>query len=197
MPTTACPWGRFSLEAGQPQETLDLSRRLNPQEAKTSQGLKLQALALDRLGDRQAALELLAGGLEDNPEDAELLAIAAALAAQGSYDRPLAITYYQRLYQLTRDPLVRRQLVDLLVSLTAFPKPFPSRKRKPPSSRTTRRPCISWPCSITGSGTTRRPARFISACWRRPPGTRPCAWKRLAMPRPLIYRWLPASIKTH
>ncbi|MCX5889843.1 MAG: tetratricopeptide repeat protein [Deltaproteobacteria bacterium] len=86
--------GQICLEAGQPQETLDLIRRLNPQEAKTSRGLKLQALALDRLGDRQAALKLLAGGLEDNPEDAELLVIAAALAAQGSYDRPLAITYY-------------------------------------------------------------------------------------------------------
>ena len=116
---------QICLEAGQPQETLDLTRKLHPQEAKTSRCLNLQAQALDRLGDRQAALELLAGGLQDNPEDAELLAVAAALAAQGSYDRPLAITYYQRLYQLTRTPLVRRQLVELLVSLDRFPEAIP------------------------------------------------------------------------
>ena len=54
-----------------------------------------------------------------------MLAVAAALAAQGSYDRPLAITYYQRLYQLTRNPLVRRQLVELLISLDRFPEAIP------------------------------------------------------------------------
>ena len=42
-----------------------------------------------------------------------------------SYDRPLAITYYQRLYQLTRDPLVRRHLVELLISLNRFPEAIP------------------------------------------------------------------------
>ena len=57
--------GQICLEAGQPQETLDLIRRLDPPEAKIPRGLKLQAQALDRLGDRQAALKLLAGGLQE------------------------------------------------------------------------------------------------------------------------------------
>ncbi|MCX5892410.1 MAG: tetratricopeptide repeat protein, partial [Deltaproteobacteria bacterium] len=117
--------GRIHLAAGQPQPALDLSRRLDPQDAKSSQGLQLQARALDLLGDRQAAMELLAGGLQDNPDDPEILALAATLAAQGSYDRPQAITYYQQLYRLTRDPLVRRQLLELLISLNRFPEAIP------------------------------------------------------------------------
>ena len=117
--------GQIHLAAGQPQQALDLSRQLGPQDAKSSQGLKLQARALDLLGDRQAALDLLAEGLKDNPDDPEILAVAATLAAQGSYDRPLAITYYQHLYQVTRDPLVRRQLVELLISLNRFPEAIP------------------------------------------------------------------------
>lgn len=117
--------GRLYLEAGQPQPALDLCRRLKPQVANTPPGLKIQALALDRLGDRPAALDLLAGGLKDNPENADLLAAAAALADQGSYDRPRAIEYYQRLYQLTRAPRVRRKLVELLISLNRFPEALP------------------------------------------------------------------------
>lgn len=117
--------GQIHLAAGQPQQALDLSRRLSPQEAKSSQGLELQARALDLLGDRQAALDLLAEGLKDNPDDPEILAVAATLAAQGNYDRPQAITCYQHLYQLTRDPLVRRQLLELLISLNRFPEAIP------------------------------------------------------------------------
>lgn len=117
--------GRIYLAAGQPQQALDLSRQLGPQEAGAAPVLKLQAQALDRLGDRQAALDLLAGGLKDNPDDPELLVVAATLAAQGSYDRSLAIDYYQRLYRLTRDHLVRRQLVELLISLNRFPEAIP------------------------------------------------------------------------
>ena len=125
MPTTACPWGRFVWRPGSRKRPWTSPASSSPRRPRLPGGLKLQAQALDRLGDRQAALKLLAGGLEDNPEDAELLAVAAALAAQGSYDRPLAITYYQRLYQLTRTPLVRRQLVELLVSLDRFPEAIP------------------------------------------------------------------------
>ncbi len=117
--------GQICLEAGQPQEALDLMRRIDPQKAGVSGWLRLQAQALDRLGDRRAALELLAGGLQENPEDADLLALAADLAAQGSYDRSLAITYCQRLYQLTRAPQVRRQLVELLISLDRFSEAIP------------------------------------------------------------------------
>jgi tetratricopeptide (TPR) repeat protein len=87
--------------------------------------LKLQARALELLGDRQAALDSLAKGLKDNPDDPEMLGLAASLAARGSYDRPLAITYYQRLFQVTRDPLTRRQLVELLISLNRFPEAIP------------------------------------------------------------------------
>ncbi len=87
--------------------------------------MTLQARALDLLGDRQAALDLLAEGLKDNPDDPEILAVAATLAAQGNYDRPQAITWCQHLYRLTRDPLVRRQLVELLISLNRFPEAIP------------------------------------------------------------------------
>jgi tetratricopeptide (TPR) repeat protein len=117
--------GQIQLAAGQPQQALDLSRQLSPQDAKSSQGLTLQARALDLLGDRQAALDLLAEGLKDNSDDLEILALAATLAARGNYDRPQAITCYQHLYQLTRDPLVRRQLVELLISLNRFPEAIP------------------------------------------------------------------------
>ena len=129
-----------------------------PQDAKSSQALTLQARALDLLGDRQAALDLLAEGLKDNPDDPEMLALAATLAAQGNYDRPLAITYYQRLYQLTRDPLVRRQLVELLISLNRFPEAIPLQEEEAAQFPDDPRPCTTWPCSIIGSGTTRRPA---------------------------------------
>lgn len=116
---------RYYLEAGQPQPALDLCRRLEPQAARSPRGLTIHALALDRLGDRPAALELLAGGLKDNPEDADLLATAAALADQGSFDRPRAIEYYQRLYRLTRSPQIRRKLVELLISLNRYPEALP------------------------------------------------------------------------
>ena len=117
--------GRIHLAAGQPQQALDLSRKLSPQDAGASPGLTLQARALDLLGDRQAALDLLTEGLKDNPDDPEILALAATLAARGNYDRPQAITRYEHLYQLTRDPLVRRQLVALLISLNRFPEAIP------------------------------------------------------------------------
>ena len=87
--------------------------------------MALQARALERLGDRQAALELLAGALKDNPDNAEILGLAAALAAKEGDDQPLAVTYYQRLYEVTRDPLARRHLVDLLTSLNRFAEAIP------------------------------------------------------------------------
>ncbi|HEY9074032.1 MAG TPA: tetratricopeptide repeat protein, partial [Desulfobaccales bacterium] len=113
------------LDAGKPQASLDLSRRLTPQGAETSQVLALQARALERLGDRRAALKLLAGALKDNPDNAEILGLAAALAAKEDDDQPLAVTYYQRLYAVTRDPLARRRLADLLTSLNRFEEAIP------------------------------------------------------------------------
>ena len=94
--------GRIHLAAGQPQLALNLSRQLSPQDARSSPALTLQARALDLLGDRQAALDLLTEGLKDNPDDPEMLAVAATLAAQGNYDRPQAITCYEHLYQLSQ-----------------------------------------------------------------------------------------------
>ncbi|MCL4501051.1 MAG: tetratricopeptide repeat protein [Deltaproteobacteria bacterium] len=117
--------GQIYLAAGQPQQALRLCRQLGPQDAKSTQGLKLQARALDLLGDRQAGLDLLAEGLKENPDDPEILALAATLSARENYDRPQAITYYQHLYHLTRDPLVRHQLLELLISLNRFQEAIP------------------------------------------------------------------------
>ena len=113
--------GQLCLNLGQPQEALETARRVADRDP---QALVVQARALDLLGRRPEALALLAGFLKDH-ETPELLAGAAALAAQRPEDRDLAVTYYQRLYKLGPDPQVRRSLVELLLSLDRFAEALP------------------------------------------------------------------------
>ncbi len=113
------------LEGGQPQAALEVSRQVWSRDAAAVGALKIQALALDLLGERQKALELLARHLKERPEDMEILKTAAEIATRRSEDHPLAVTYYQRLYELAPDPLVRRPLVGLLLSLNRFKEAIP------------------------------------------------------------------------
>jgi tetratricopeptide (TPR) repeat protein len=117
--------GRLCLESGQPQAALEVWRRVWGRDGRAIGALQGQALALEQLGDRAAALTLLAGYLRGHPRDREILQFAAEFAARGAGDQAAAIDYYQRLYQKTRDPLVRRQLLDLLVTASRFKEALP------------------------------------------------------------------------
>jgi len=86
---------------------------------------RMVAQALEHLGDRAAALSLLGAYLQEHPQDLEICRFAAEFAAHRAADRAVAITYYQRLYQDTRDPQVRRQLLDLLIALERFAEAIP------------------------------------------------------------------------
>ncbi len=87
--------------------------------------LIIHAQALDRLGEPKEALDTLAWYLQRQPDDRSILASAAGIAARHEEYYPLAVTYYQRLYGLDRDPQVRRQLVKLLVSLNRYKEAIP------------------------------------------------------------------------
>ncbi|MDP3183481.1 MAG: tetratricopeptide repeat protein [Desulfobaccales bacterium] len=117
--------GWVYLQGGQPQAALEVSRQVWNRDPKAVEALKIQALALELLGERQKAQELLAGYLKEKPEDPEILKSAAEIATRHSEDHSLAVTYYQRLYQLAPDPLVRRPLVGLLLSLNRFQEAIP------------------------------------------------------------------------
>ncbi len=117
--------GWLLLESGQAQAGLEVFRRVWAGDGRATGALKGQALALEHLGDRTAALTLLAGYLRDNPQDREMLHFAAEFAARRVEDRTVALNCYQRLYQDTRDPLVRRQLLDLLVAMERFKEAVP------------------------------------------------------------------------
>ncbi|MBI4642694.1 MAG: tetratricopeptide repeat protein [Deltaproteobacteria bacterium] len=117
--------GWLCLESRQPQAALEVFRRVWDQDGRATGALKGQAQALELLGDRAAALALLAAYLREHPQDREILQFAAEFAARGAADQAAAIDYYQRLYQETRDPLVRRQLLDLLVAAERFKEAMP------------------------------------------------------------------------
>ena len=116
--------GQMYLQSGQPRGALEIGRQVAAEHPGT-QVAKLQAQALEQLGERQAALEVLAAHLQRQPEDREILETAAALAADRPETHPLAVTYYERLYRLSGDPLARRHLVDLLASLNRFQEAIP------------------------------------------------------------------------
>jgi tetratricopeptide (TPR) repeat protein len=117
--------GRLYLEAGQPQKALEVSSRVLARNQGERDALKIQALALALLGQREKAFALLGDYLNGHPEDGEILESAAELAGRHPEDHPLAVTYYQRLYKLRPDPRVRRPLLDLLVSLNRFQEAIP------------------------------------------------------------------------
>jgi len=115
---------RLELAAGQAQAALTAARRVCQRDPEATGALKLQAQALDLLGRRPEALELLAGYLKER-EDPEILQAAAELAARSPEDHPLAVTYLERLYQLAPDPPCRRQLLLLLTSQNRFQEAIP------------------------------------------------------------------------
>lgn len=123
------PYGVFLgwlyLECRQPQSALEVFRRVREQDGRATGALKGQAQALEALGDRAAALSLLAGYLREQPQDVEILQFAAEFAARDPGDRAQAIDYYRRLYLETRDHLARRQLLDLLVAAERFQEAIP------------------------------------------------------------------------
>jgi tetratricopeptide (TPR) repeat protein len=117
--------GGLYLQSGRPQAALEVFRQVWALDPGATQALQGQAQALELLGDRAGALKLLAAYLEEHPQAREILAFAAQFAARSPADRQTAITYYQRLYQESRDPLMRRQLVDLLVASERFKEAIP------------------------------------------------------------------------
>ncbi len=116
--------GQLYLNVGQPQEALQAALQVAGRDPKARGALRIRAQALDLLGRRPEALALVAEFLQDQ-NDPEILACAASLAAGRPEDRELAVTYYQRLYKVSPDPLVRRQLVELLLSLDRFAEALP------------------------------------------------------------------------
>ncbi len=112
--------GGIHLKLGQPRETLEICRPLLAREPYHRAAVKLNAQALVVLGDRRQALETLQAYLQDRPDDPEMLQAAAEIAGAAPEDHPQAVIYYQRLYELSRDPAARRRLVDLLASLHRY-----------------------------------------------------------------------------
>jgi tetratricopeptide (TPR) repeat protein len=116
--------GRIYLDSGQFKAAREISRQMMDRDPGAS-ALIIHAQALDRLGEPQAALEALAWYLQRQPDDRAILATAASIAAGHEQYYPLAVTYYQRLYRLDRDPQVRRQLVKLLACLNRYKEAIP------------------------------------------------------------------------
>ena len=116
--------GRIYLDAGQFKAALEISRQMMDRDPGPG-ALIVHAQALDQLGEPKEALDTLAWYLKRQPDDRSILATAAGIAARHEQYYPLAVTYYQRLYGLDRDPQVRRQLVKLLVSLNRYKEAIP------------------------------------------------------------------------
>jgi tetratricopeptide (TPR) repeat protein len=116
--------GRIYLDAGQFKAALEISRQMMDRDPGPG-ALIIHAQALDRLGKPKEALDTMAWYLQRQPDDRDILASAAGIAARHEEYSPLAVTYYQRLYGLDRDPQVRRQLVKLLVSLNRYKDAIP------------------------------------------------------------------------
>ena len=112
--------GRIYLDAGQFKAALEISRQMMDRDPGPG-ALIIHAHALDQLGEPKEALDALAWYLQRQPDDRSILASAAGIAARHEQYYPLAVTYYQRLYGLDRDPQVRRQLVKILASLNRYP----------------------------------------------------------------------------
>ena len=117
--------GQLCLESGQLQTALGVFRRLWSLDNRAMGALKGQAMALEQLGDRAGALIRLAGYLKDHPTDGEMLQFAAEFASRGAGDQAAAIGYYQRLYQETKNPQIRRRLLELLVAGERFKEALP------------------------------------------------------------------------
>ena len=116
--------GRIYLDAGQVKAALEISGQMMNRDPGPG-ALIIHAQALDQLGQPKEALDTLAWYLQGQPDDRSILASAAGIAARHEESHPLAVTYYQRLYGLDRDPEVRRQLVKLLVSLNQYKEAIP------------------------------------------------------------------------
>jgi tetratricopeptide (TPR) repeat protein len=111
--------GRIYLNTDRVKAALEISRQMMDRNPGPG-SLIILAQALDRLEQPEEALEAMALYLQSQPDDQEVLAAAAAIAARREKDYPLAVTYYQRLYRLDQDPQVRRVLVKLLASLNRY-----------------------------------------------------------------------------
>jgi tetratricopeptide (TPR) repeat protein len=116
--------GRLYLDAGQVKAALEISQQVMERHPGPG-ALMVHARALDRLGQPQEAVDLLAWYLRQQPDDRDALATAAALAGGREEYYPQAVTYYQRLYRLDRIPEVRRPLVELLASLNRYREAIP------------------------------------------------------------------------
>jgi len=117
--------GWLYLKSEQPEPALQVFREVWARDRQAVGALTGQARALELLGKPQEARQLLAAYLQDRPQEAEVLRTAGELAARRLEDRPLAITYYQQLYQLRPDGTVRRQLLDLLTAQGRFEEAIP------------------------------------------------------------------------
>ncbi|MDD3580067.1 MAG: tetratricopeptide repeat protein [Desulfobacca sp.] len=118
--------GWLYLKAGQPQEALTVFRQVWSRQPTATDSLKGQAQALEQLGNTPAALTLLDIYLATHPDDIHVLQFAADFAGRQRLHRAQALDYYRRLYQLNpRDPLVRRQLLDLLVAEAHYEEAIP------------------------------------------------------------------------
>ena len=116
--------GGMYLDAGQVKAALEISQQVMERQPGPG-ALMVHARALDRLGQPREALDVLAWYLRQQPDDRDVLATAAALAASREEYYPQAVTYYQRLYRWDRDPRVRRPLVKLLASLNRYREAIP------------------------------------------------------------------------
>jgi len=116
--------GRVYLDTGQVKAALEISRQMMDRQPGPG-ALIIHAQALDRLEQPKEALEVLAWYLQSQPDDRNILTSAAGIAARHENHHPLAVTYYKRLYQLDRDPQVRRSLVKLLASLDRYNEAIP------------------------------------------------------------------------
>ncbi|MDI6854473.1 MAG: tetratricopeptide repeat protein [Deltaproteobacteria bacterium] len=117
--------GRLYIKAGQQEKGLEVLQQVWLRDDQAVAALRGQAQVLVDLGRRQQALDFVADLLKKQPDNCEILAVAAELASLSEEDRPLAASYYQRLYQLRPDPRVRQKLIELLTGLNRFKEAIP------------------------------------------------------------------------
>uniref|UniRef100_A0A7V6DNT1 Tetratricopeptide repeat protein n=1 Tax=Desulfobacca acetoxidans TaxID=60893 RepID=A0A7V6DNT1_9BACT len=117
--------GWLYLKQNQPVPALEIFRQVWGRDAKATAALKGLAQGLNQTDKRPEALELLGNYLQAHPQDAEVLLFAAQLAGQREEDKPLALEYYRRHYQVQPTPEVRRTLVDMLTGFQRFKEAIP------------------------------------------------------------------------